>query len=420
MKRVRLFLPAIAVLALLAMACSVCGNLAELRSGLGELSEQATALATVIPDAEAIQVTVEAELTQVAQGEVPTEAIEEIPTEAAAEDAEPESEQPEPAPQDAVEDEAQDEVQEPMDLDMSLASLDNLNSYRSDMTVRWEGTDNGEPSNGYMNVKYASVREPAAVQMDITGDDFGGSGGDDMGVVSFIQVEDTAWFYDSETDSWMQVPGGDLGFEEGFFFTPEDFLSEFEPSSGTRSPIPQNVNGVSCYKYTFSEKDFADMDPSEGEIRFAAGEAYVAVDGNYVVKLSMEIEMSNAYEDTDTFDEGTMWMDFELSDINQPIVIEPPAEALSQTQGREDIPQLPDAEVMSAMDTFIMYTTGSGVKEAADFYEQEMPANGWDTEGESMVMDDAAFLSYTKDGATVSIIISADETEGTSVMISIE
>jgi hypothetical protein len=417
-KRIRLFLPAIAAMALLVMSCSVCGNLGQIRSGLSEISEQATALATVLPDEEALRGTVEAQLTQVTQEDVPIEAIEEIPTEATGDDmVEPGAEETEGP---SAEDMTEDEVQESLDLNMSQAALEGFNSYRTETTVRWEGTDNGEPASGALTIKYASVREPPAMQMEMSGNDFGAGHGDEMSNVSFIQVGDTAWFYESESDSWMQVPSGDFGFEEGFFFTPEDFLSEFEPNSGKRSPFPQDVNGVSCYKYSFDEKDFAEMDPSEGEVTYAKGEAFVAVDGGYVVKLTMEMEMQSADDQAEVFDNGTMWLDYNLTDVNQPITIEPPAEAMDQTQGREDIPQLPDAQQISAMDNFIMYSTDRSVSEAAEFYEREMPASGWQSEGDSMVMEDAAFLNFTKDGATASIIISFDEMEGTNVIVSVE
>jgi len=398
------------------LACSVCGDLGGLRSGISELQEQATALATHIPDEETIEALIEEieepgateEVTQPEATEAPGKDIEETPTEAAEE---------EPVAEQDLEGETE-EV--PLDLDMSMSGLEDLNSYRSDMYVKWEGTEGGEPVTGSLSVKSAFVREPPAYEMHIEGQGFEGEADQGLGKVSFITIGDSTWFYEGETDTWMQMPSGDSGFDEGFFFAPQDFFSEFDTSTGKRSLVPQKVNGVQCYKYTFTEKDLQVEDPEEGEIVRAQGEAFVAVDGGYMVKLDMEVEMTSKAEDEfAAFEKGTIEMEFEVYDINQPIVIEPPAEAEKQAKEREDIPMLPDAEIQFSSPDFITYKTASSVKDATEFYETEMVKQGWESSGDSFVMEDTAMLSFEKDGATASIMIGAGD-EGTDVMITVE
>ncbi len=414
--KTRVFLPVIVVLAMLILACSVCGDLGDLRSGISELQEQATALATHIPDEETIEALIEEieepgateEVTEPEATEAPGKAIEETPTKAAEE--EPTAEQ-----------DLEGETEEvPLDLDMSMSGLEDLNSYRSDMYVEWEGTEGSEGVTGYLSVESAFVREPPAYEMHLEGQGFEGDTDQGLGRVSFIQVGNNSWFYEGETDTWMQVPSGDFGFDEGFFFAPQDFLSEFDTSTGKRSLVPQAVNGVQCYKYTFTEKDLQVVDPDEGEIVRAQGEAYVAVDGDYMVKLDMEVEMtSKADDEFAAFEKGTIWMEFDIYDINQPIVIEPPAEATEQTQERQDIPMLADAEIQFSSPDFITYKTASSVKDATEFYETEMVKQDWESSGDSFVMEDTAMLSFEKQGATASIMISAGE-EGTDVIITVE
>ncbi len=414
--KTRAFLPVIVVLAMLILACSVCGDLGDLRSGISELQEQATALATHIPDEETIEALIEEieepgateEVTEPEATEPPGKDVEETPTKAAGE---------EPAAERDLEGETE-EV--PLDLDMSMSGLEDLNSYRSDMYVEWEGTEGDEPVTGYISVESAFVREPPAYEMHLEGQGFEGDTDQGLGRVSFIQVGNNSWFYEGETDTWMQVPSGDFGFDEGFFFAPQDFLSEFDTSTGKRSLVPQDVNGVQCYKYTFTEKDLQVVDPDEGEIVRAQGEAYVAVDGDYMVKLDMEVEMtSKADDEFAAFEKGTIWMEFDIYDINQPIVIEPPAEATEQTQKRQDIPMLADAEIQFSSPDFITYKTASSVKDATEFYETEMVKQDWESSGDSFVMEDTAMLSFEKQGATASIMISAGE-EGTDVIITVE
>jgi hypothetical protein len=405
--KTRAFLPVIVVLAMLVLACSVCGDLGGLRSGISELQEQATALATHIPEKETIEALIE-------EIEEP-EAIEEVTQPEAIEAPGKDIEEP------AAEQDLEGETEEvPLDLDMSMSGLEDLNSYRSDMYVKWEGTEGGEPVTGSLSVKSAFVREPPAYEMHIEGQGFEGDTDQGLGKVSFITIGDSTWFYEGETDTWMQMPSGDSGFDEGFFFAPQDFFSEFDTSTGKRSLVPQKVNGVQCYKYTFTEKDLQVEDPEEGEIVRAQGEAFVAVDGGYMVKLDMEVEMtSKADDEFAAFEKGTIEMEFEVYDINQPIVIEPPAEAEEQAKEREDIPMLPDAEIQFSSPDFITYETASSVKDATEFYEKEMVKQGWESSGDSFVMEDMAMLNFEKDGATASIMISAAD-EGTDVMITVE
>lgn len=409
--KTRAFLPVILVLATLVLACSVCGDLGNLRSGISELQEQATALATRIPDEETIEALIEEVVEPEATEEItepPGKSIEETPTKAAEE---------EPAAELDLEGETE-EV--PLDLDLSMSGLEDLNSYRSDMYVEWEGIEGGEPVTGYITVELAFVREPPAYEMHFEGQGLEGGTDQGLGKVSFIQVGNNSWFYEGETDTWMQVPSGDFGFDEGFFFAPQDFFSDFDTSTGKRSLVPQNVNGVLCYKYTFTEKDLQVADPDEGDIVRAQGEAFVAVDGGYLVKLEMEAEMtSKAGDEFAAFEKGTILMEFEVYDINQPIVIEPPAEPEEQPQEREDIPILPDAEIQFSSPDFITYKTASSVKDATEFYETEMAKQGWESSGDSFVMEDTAMLSFEKDGATASIMLSAGE-QDTDVIIAVE
>ncbi len=304
-----------------------------------------------------------------------------------------------------------------LDLAASMSSLENLNSYRATWRFDWSGTKDDQPVDGHMQMNSAFVREPAAQELHFEGQGF--EAGDDQGLgkVSFIQVGDTAWFYESQSDTWMQVPAGSLDFAEGLFFQPEDLLSDFNIDEARRSPSPEEVNGVQAYKYAFDETDFDLSELAEGdEVKRAEGEIYVAADGNYVVKLVIDADMR--FGDPDQmFQEGNIKMAFDISDVNQPITIEPPAEAEAQT-GREDIPILPDADMEFASAEFISYRTATGVKDAAQFYQDEMPKNGWTADETNMVLDESAILNYNKEGETANIIVSTDE-EITSVLVSI-
>jgi hypothetical protein len=302
-----------------------------------------------------------------------------------------------------------------LDLNTSVSGLQNLSSYRAAFRFDWNGTKGGQPVTGYMEMRSAFVREPSAQEIYFEGQGFEAGEDQELGQVAFVQLGDTAWFYEGESDSWMQVPAGSLDFAQGLFFQPQDLLQDFDVIKGRRDPIPKRVNGTPCYLYTFDESDF-DLAGSGTVVR-ADGEVCVAVEGSYVVQLVVDADFR--YTDPgEVFEEGNITMTFDISDVNQPITIEPPAEAEAQAGGRDDIPMLPDAEVEFGGAELISYRTASSLADAASFYQGEMPRNGWTADEGNTIFDQNALLHYTKGSETADVIIGLDE-NGTNVLITI-
>ena len=316
------------------------------------------------------------------------------------------------APPESAEGEAEEAE---LDLDTSVSGLESLNSYRATFRFDWEGTKGGEPVTGSMEMRSAFVREPAAQELYFEGQGFEGGEEQGLGKVAFIQVGDAAWFYEGESDSWMQVPAGSLDFAEGLFFQPQDLLEDFDVIKGRRNPVPKQVNGVQCYEYTFDEEDFSLA--VAGTVERADGEVCVAVDGDYVVQLVVDADFRYA-DPEEVFEQGNVKMTFDISDVNQPITIEPPADAEAQAGGRDDIPMLPDADVEFSSAEFNSYRTASSVADAAQFYQDEMPKQGWTADADNMVFDENALLHYNKGGEVADVIISSDA-GGTTVLITI-
>jgi hypothetical protein len=299
-----------------------------------------------------------------------------------------------------------------------VSGLKDLNSYRATFRFDWSGLKDGQPVTGFMEMQSAFVREPPAQELYFEGQGFEGEEKQGLGEVAFIQVGNTAWFYEGESDTWMQVPAGSLDFAEGLFFKPEDLLQNFDVTKGQRDPIPKEVNGVPCYVYTFDEKDFDLTDLSQGdEVVRAAGEVCVALDGGHVVQLVVDADFR--YTDPgQVFEEGNVLITFNISDVNQPITIGPPAEAEAKIGGRDDIPLLPDADVEFASSELISYRTSSSVAEAAQFYQDDMPNYGWIPDEGNMIFDENALLQYNKEGETADVIIGNAE-NGSNVLITL-
>jgi hypothetical protein len=94
-------------------------------------------------------------------------------------------------------------------------------------------------------------------------------------------------------------------------------------------------------------------------------------------------------------------------------------EAGPQQTERGDVPILTDARIGSSTAGLIKYRTASSVDIAVQFYQTEMPKNGW-VDGEAfLIKPEMAILYYLKGVETATAIIKQDDKGITRVMISI-
>ncbi len=145
---------------------------------------------------------------------------------------------------------------------------------------------------------------------------------------------------------------------------------------------------------------------------------WVADPGNYVVKYTFQATGSDKFFGSSN-SEGTIKWDYEVTEVNQPIMIQPPENCGGAA---EDIPMMSDAQDQAAMGGMSTYSTPSKFAEVVAFYEKEMKARGWtETEGSGMSTEGMSMKSFTKDGRTVQVVITEDTSSGkTSVMITEE
>jgi len=305
-----------------------------------------------------------------------------------------------------------------------LGQPEDLDSFRSTMVLSWQGTtaDGAEVSESMM-IAVEFQREPLAEHVTILGDfpgmeDLGLEG--DQALEMYI-VDDL--MYMNLFGSWIQAPAdeGGLGAEDMAFMTTEDMLGDLEDANyeGTTT-----YNDIEVEHYSFDETSFSAANMPEGmDVEEASGNIYVAADGNYLVHMDMSMSGANLElptgESGDTLQDGSMEITVDLSDINQPINIELPEEALASGQPPDDIPVPDNAEDLQIVDFMGMITFLSPLtpEEVADYYIAEMPNNGW-TEVSLDQMTDMHSLEYSKEARTASILITSDtETGKTSVLI---
>ena len=209
------------------------------------------------------------------------------------------------------------------DVTPEIAGLDTLDSYRLHITWRGENEDGSESY--AMTITEEWVREPPAKHLVMSASDLGS---EEIPFLEMITIGDTAWM--KMGDTWMQMEseeGEDIS--EGW----EDLITDVADWILVGK---ETVNGVHCKHYTSGgETSFTAPNPKEGGTVtvHAQGEAWVADQSGLppvTVRERMQIEggffpMPIPGAGASTAGEtGTMYLEYDVTDINAPITIEPP------------------------------------------------------------------------------------------------
>jgi hypothetical protein len=149
---------------------------------------------------------------------------------------------------------------------------------------------------------------------------------------------------------------------------------ELEPAAqlpslfGAEEAGTETVNGAEAAHYTFDERALG-----EAGLHRTVGELWLASEGGYVLRFSMTTTGDVGYFDENTG--GALMYDYELTEINTPVIIEVPADC---PPGLVDAPMLADATNVEKLPGLLQYQTAASVEDAGAFYEQELATLGWE------------------------------------------
>jgi hypothetical protein len=131
---------------------------------------------------------------------------------------------------------------------------------------------------------------------------------------------------------------------------------------------------------------------------------WVASEGGYLVKYLLTTKGKAAYFGEGV--EGTISFDYELTDINKPVQFSLPDDC---PLGIVDAPKLPDASNVVEGPGILTFETSTSLKDAAAFYQKQLPDLGWKASGEPNITDVNALLIYTRGPETMSVVIAIDK-----------
>jgi hypothetical protein len=299
---------------------------------------------------------------------------------------------------------------EAIELANVTAGLSELNSYKAAFTMSFEGTEDGKPKTGTMSFTEEFVKDPAAKRTTITG--FGamlgstGGTGAEENVIQTIEVGGKQY---SQIGTMCTQVTAESGPQASAMFDPGSIIGGVR---GGQRVGNETVNGVPAVHHKIDVTSLETMGYVNG-----TGDVWIAEPGDYVVKYTFEATGKDQFFGSAT-GEGTIKWVYELMEVNQPINIQPPVDCGGAA---EDIPIMADAQDQSALGPTTLYSTLSKFEDVVTFYEKEMQAKGWTEKGSGMSVEGMSSKSYTKDGRTVTVMITADSSsDKTSVMITEE
>ena len=278
------------------------------------------------------------------------------------------------------------------ELDFSqLDELSQFESYRISHLMTWKEEGAEEET---VEIITEFVREPPAERMVL-------KSGEDEESSEFIRIDDTT--YMNFGDEWMatQASSDDFLGQTGWLGNPEDLVG----AEKGKYLGKENVNGLSTKHYRYTQ-NLLTPGATFGKLEKATADVWVSTKYDVYVKAIFHWEGTD-----DEGTKGTLDMETNVTDINEPITIELP-EGVEKPSVPEDIPLVKDAKDLSIFGNMVSYQVSMSQDKVVEFYEEEMPKNGWDKE-EGVI---ATMMSFTKEDRSVTIMV-GEEGDGSTVTI---
>lgn len=305
----------------------------------------------------------------------------------------------------AAEVEAGPTEETPLEVSDRTAGLDQLSSYRLAWSATWEGEEDGETREFNWEWTQEVTTAPPAQHLAFSGSGTGETG---SGTFETYRIGDTQYIVSVNADgerNCMSMTSDDT----------DERTDAFNPSvlgslNDARFTGTETVNGIAARRYTYDEKSMNLF--GSGKV---TGQVWVAVEGGFVVKETVQWEGGAAGFMGLSGGTGKGQWTWEVRDANAPFTIEPPAGCES---AGGDLPIMADATEKTTMGGMLMYKTAAAPAEVAEFYQAEMKAAGWTLDGEPSSIEGLIQLSFKKDGSTAQLMITSDD-EGTQVIVNV-
>ena len=296
----------------------------------------------------------------------------------------------------------------PLSLQSRQAGLDKLKSYRTKWLAEWKSTEITSTQIVNWNWVEEFSSNPQALHWSWQLTD--SKEKNKNSAMEWWQIGDTTYMLTKDASGKGQC----------ISFSSDDQKNQlqkglFSPNalgsvSSARFVGAETVNGIKTRHYKYDEKGVSLF--ATGKV---SGDIWVAVDGEFVVKETMNWSgVAGLFGSSSTAKGDGKWT-CEITDVNLPITIKAPEGCGGESA---DIPIMKDATGKNRMGGTTMYTTPSKLADVVKFYQKEMPAAGWKAQGDATITDQFAQLEFVKGDKQAQIMISVDQGK-TQVLITV-
>ena len=283
-------------------------------------------------------------------------------------------------------------------------SLSDLSSYRMRSEISFTGeTIDDDLFNWTVTWETSSSEQPPASRLDITTEGLGPSS--NISSMSLARVGGETYLAVSDAGC---VSGDDIGFQSASVaaINPDTFLSGL--NGATLVAENRLVNNTLSTVYQFDEEALPVWQNSPVSVE---GEIYLANAGGFVSSIDLTATGAADFAGFGAVQEGIFQLNVDISDVNEPLEIQPPLSCANRT----DFPTPKDASDVAYFEDLISYRSKMTLVDMADFYRKEMSTLGW-TVIEDGELDESATLTYQKDGIRITVFMTLAE-DGKSVEV---
>lgn len=286
-----------------------------------------------------------------------------------------------------------------------------LSSYKSRFAMTFSGTDaQGQEVHNTWAVEEDLIQDPRAQRTAMTSTESVGGEAGQPSIFEMYTIGEGTYWVNQDADggvSCTSMSSSEPAAPQQGMFTP-DMLGGI---SDAKYVGTETINGVRSKHYAWQENTMPLF--GFGSVK---GDVWVAADGEYTVKYRAEATGKGSFLST-TDAEGTLTVEYDLTDINSSFAIEAPSECQGPAT---DIPVMANAQDKSTFGDTISYSSPTALADVVAFYQAEMPQDGWQATGEPSNMEGFAMLEFAKEGRTAQLMLTYDaDAQKTSVLISI-
>lgn len=300
------------------------------------------------------------------------------------------------------------------DIQSLTAALEQYNSYRINMSMRFDADDSD--AGGVLRMESARIVDPPASSMTIY---FEGDLWDDSGTlpedasITFAEIEGTTY---TVLPGFGCVSGGAGEMSEGVdefsdLMDAEEILEELDDLEYVGQ---DTLNGQAVDHYHFTEED---MTEDVQDLRDVNGDLYISREDNYVVRMVMEGVGSMDFLDEGSEQEGTVHMEYDVLDVGASFAIEIPEGC---GEGSSEFPVMAGATDVSTFGGFTSYSVATSLEEVVSFYQAEMSALGYADGQELLMEEDSAMIVFEGPDMPAVTVNMTVEGDGIAVMLSSE